>query len=128
MSILYTERMDPKQPTDFWSQVWQLLIKNGTLIGSILLGLIGTFSYDLLRNKKFTRAYIVGCTGCALFMGYVGGQYVLMYYPTKAPFLIPFITLLSNNFVSALMAIDYKALLQKDWRGAFDLLFRNKDK
>lgn len=121
--------MNPTNPPfNFWEQMWQFLFKYGAWIGWVCIGLVGMFSADLLRNKKFTMWYIAGCTGAAIFVGYVGGSYVLSVYPDKAPVYIPVITLLSNNLISALAAIDYKALMQKDYKGAFELLFRNKIK
>ncbi len=103
------------------------LVKYGSLIGLILLGLIGMFSADLIKNRKFTTAYILGATGCGIFVGYVGGSYIMSTYPTRAPILIPIVTMLSQNIVSALMAINWKALVAKDWKGAFELLIRKKD-
>lgn len=108
-------------------EVTQFATKYGAWVLWVFIGLIGMFSADLIRNKQFTKWYILGCTGCAIFVGYVGGAYIIENYPTKAPFLIPTVTMLSNNLVSALVAIDYKALLQKDWKGAFELLTRKKD-
>lgn len=106
------------------NQVWQTLVKYSSTILAIGMGLIGKFSYDLVRNKKFTISYILGSTGLAVFGGYMAGLYLFDKYPNQAPLLVPMVTMLSNNFVSAIMVIDYKALVQKDWKGAFEILFK----
>lgn len=114
------------QKESFIDNCVQGLVKYGSLIGLILIGLMGMFSYELLHNRKFTISYVLGATGIALFGGYVGGTYVLNHFPDQAPWMIPMVTILSNNLISAIMSVDYKALIQKDWKGAFDLLFRIK--
>lgn len=106
--------------------LWKAMYKYGMWIAWVILGLIGMFSADLLRNRKFTIWYILGCTGAAIFVGYIVGIWVFANYPAEAPIYIPIATLLSNNIMSAIIAIDYKALLEKDWKGAFEILFRNK--
>ncbi len=119
--------MDPKQAhIDIWEQLWILISKYGTWVGWIILGLMGRFSYDLLRDRKFTLAYIMGCTGVAFLCGYVGGSYILDTCPQKAPIAIPLITLLSNNLISAFMAINWKALVQRDWKAAFEIILKIK--
>ncbi len=118
--------MDHKAPIDFWDQVGQFLFKYGALLGYILLGLIGTFSFDLLRNRKMTIPYVLGCTGAAIFVGYVGGTWVLANYPEKAPILTPILTLLANNIISAVI-LNWKAIFMKDWKGVFEILTRKKD-
>lgn len=119
--------MDQKQQQfDLLQELWKGVCRYGMWICWILLGLIGMFSADLLRNRKFTIWYMLGCTGAAIFVGYVVGIWVFANYPAEAPIYIPIATLLSNNIMSAIIAIDYKALLEKDWRGAFEILFRNK--
>lgn len=121
--------MDPKnQGIDIWQQGWQLVIRNGYLAWLIFLGLIGQFSYNLLRNKTFTRAYVLGCTGITLFVGYVGGTFIMQHYPDKASLYIPMLTLVSNNIVSAIMSVNYKALIEKRWKAAFDAFIRDPDK
>lgn len=118
--------MDPKPNLDIWHQIMAFVSKNALWLWGIGIGLLGSFSYDLLRSKRFTKAYILGCTGAAIFCGYVGGSYVMDNYPKKAAILIPMITVLSNNLLSAVMSINYKALLQKDWKAAFEILMRKK--
>lgn len=95
-------------------------------MGWVLLGLIGMFSSDLLKNKKFTIWYIIGCTGVAVFVGYISGVWAFAHCKEQAPIYVPVATLLSNNIISAILAINYPALLQKDWKGAFEVLFRHK--
>src|ERR1700761_8744454 len=106
MSYSSTNHMDPKHPYDFWTQFWQFIYKYGAWIGWIILGLVGRFSYDLLRHKAFTIGYVLGSTGIAFLIGYVSGVYIFTKYPDDAPILIPMITLVSNNLVSAVMSID----------------------
>lgn len=120
--------MDHQTPqTDIGTQLFQTLFKYAALIGWILLGLIGRFSFDLFRNKRFTWKYFLGCTGAAIIVGYVGGSWVLTTCPDKAPMIIPTITMLANNIVSAVMLINWKAIIAKDWKGAFEALTRKKD-
>ncbi len=119
--------MDHKTPdTTVLQQVYQFLIKYGALLGWITLGLIGQFSYNLIRNKSMSYRYMAGCTGTALFVGYVGGVWVQANYPDKVPILIPILTLLSNNIISALMLINWKAIIARDWKGAFEILMKKK--
>lgn len=115
--------MEPKN-FDLTEQIVQFLYKYSTYMGFIIMGLIGRFSYDLIRNKKFTWSYILGCSGLGLLCGYLASVYIFQNYPEKAPLLVPLITMMSNNLVSAIMTIDYKALIKKDWKGAFEILFK----
>lgn len=125
--LLNNPRMN-KDHEDIWYQAYLFICKYIVLIWGIILGLVGKFSYDLINNKKFTRYYLIGTTGLAIVGGYLSGIWVYENCPTKAPLFIPIATMLSNNIVSALMVIDYKALINKDWRGAFDILIKPKDK
>lgn len=119
--------MGPQQhPFNIGDQVLSFFLKYGAWLGWILLGLVGRFSYDLLRNKTFTLGYIMGCTGLAFLCGYVFGSYILDVYPKKASIIIPLITLVSNNLVSALMAINWKAVMQRDWKAAFEIILKIK--
>lgn len=102
-------------------------LKHLTLLGLILLGLLGRFSYDLLRNKKFTAAYVLGCTGASFVIGCLAGNWAEVHYSDNATALTVLSTMLANNIVSAIMSIDYKALMQKNWKGAFEILTRKKD-
>lgn len=120
--------MDHQTPqTDIVTQFFQLLFKYAALIGWVLLGLIGRFSFDLFKNKRITWKYILGCTGMAALVGYIAGSWLMINLPDKAPILTPILTLLANNIVSALMVIDWKSILAKDWKGAFEALTRKKD-
>ncbi len=119
--------MDHKNPSDIWPQVIALAYKYLAVLGWVFLALIGQFSYDLIRNKKMSRAYIVGSAGVSLFVGIVIGGWIFTNYPDRAPIAVPIITLLSRDVMSALMVINWKALLKKDWKGAFEILTRKKD-
>jgi len=113
-----------KPEIDLFDSLSQFIYRYITYIGLILMGLMGRFSYDLIRNKKRNWSYIAGCTGIAILGGYMSSVYFMQNYPAKAPFMVPLITMISNNLVSAVMTIDYKALAQKDWKGAFEILFK----
>lgn len=120
--------MDPKnQSVDVWNQIGQFILRNGYLAWLIFLGLVGQFSYSLLKNKTFTRAYVLGCFGITLFVGYVGGSFIMEHYPAKASLYIPLLTLVSNNIVSAIMSVNYKALIEKRWKAAFNAFIREPD-
>ena len=123
MDYSKSQKMDPKT-TQLTDELFKFFDKYSTYIGFIIMGLVGRFSYDLLRNKHFTWPYILGCAGISLIGGYTASVYIFQNYPEKAPLLVPLITMTSNNLVSAIMTIDYKALIKKDWRGAFDILFK----
>ena len=118
--------MAHKEDYNLWGTLCEIVYRNAAWILWILLGLVGMFSYDLLRHRKFSMSYVLGCTGIALFCGYVGGSYVLQYAPERASMYIPMLTLLSNNIISAFMSINWQALMQKDWKGAFEIIFRTK--
>lgn len=114
------------QKKDVIEELWVFLYKYGSWIGWIFLGLVGRFSYDLFRKRKFTAAYIMASTGMALLVGYSGGVYIFAHYPDDAPILVPMLTLLSNNIVSALMAINWTEMMKKNWKEAFEVLLRKK--
>lgn len=118
-----TKIMDRSDVTSF---VWGIFVKNITLLGLISLGLLGRFSYDLLRSKRFTLAYILGCTGASFVVGYVGGSYVAVHWPDNSVALTVLTTMIANNLVSAVMSIDYKELFKKNWKEAFEVLTRSK--
>lgn len=119
-------QINTMQKESFIDNCVQGLVKYGSLIGLILIGLMGMFSYDLLHNRKFTMSYVIGATGIAVFGGYVGGTYVLNHFPDQAPWMIPMLTILSNNIVSAFMAIDYKSLMEGKIKEAFSAVLRIK--
>ena len=119
-------QISPMQKDTIINNFLEGLVKYGSLIGLILVGLVGMFSYDLLHSRKFTVSYVLGATGVALFGGYVGGSYALSHYPHQASWMIPMITILSNNIVSAFMAIDYRALMEGKVKAAFSELLRIK--
>lgn len=114
------------QKKDIIEESWVFLYKYGSWIAWVILGLIGRFSYDLYRKRRFTTAYIMACTGMALVVGYVGGIYIFAHYPDDAPMLVPMLTLLSNNIISALMSINWTEIMRKNWKEAFEVLLRKK--
>lgn len=116
-------KMDRKQ-FDIWEELFQFFYKYGTYVGLVFLGLVGKFSWDLMQNKRRSRMYTLGSAGVGIFGGYLACVYMFQNYPQKAPLLVPLITMTSNNLVSAIMTIDYKALAKKDWEGAFKILFK----
>ncbi len=118
-----SEIMDKR---DIIFDIWTLFLKNIGVIALIVLGLVGKFSYDLLTGKRFTMAYVFGSMGCAIVGGWVCGDYIMRYWPHQATLFIPIATMISFNLISGVMAIDYKALMQQEWRKAFDVLTRTK--
>lgn len=115
--------MDYKE-IDYSAQALHWLYKSSTAIWLIVLGLVGKFSHDLVRGKKMSWPYVLGSAGLAVFCGSIAYDFISVNYPNRVSILVPAITMVSNNLISAVMAIDYNALLKKDWKGAFDILFR----
>ncbi len=118
--------MDNKN-VSWYTDLWSIIVKNLGWIYLVTVGLIGKFSYDFLRNKKFTLGYIIANSGISIVGGWIGAQLIDKYSPTNANILVPIATMLSYNFVSALMSIDWKAFVQRDWKAAFDILMKKKD-
>jgi hypothetical protein len=120
--------MDNKSLFDFWwSDVWAVMLKHMSIIGLLLLGLVGKFSYDFLQNKKFTVGYILANSGISIFGGWLASGLIDRFSPDNRNLLIPIATMLAYNLVSALMSINWEAVANREWRKAFDILLKKKD-
>jgi hypothetical protein len=120
--------MDNKNLFDFWwSDVWAVILKHLSIIGLLLLGLVGKFSYDFLQNKKFTIGYILANSGISIFGGWLASGVIDRFSPENRNVLIPIATMLAYNFVSALMSVNWEAVANREWRKAFDILLKKKD-
>lgn len=122
------ETMDNKNLFDFWwSDVWAIVLKHASIIGLLLLGLVGKFSYDFLQKKKFTLGYILANTGISIFGGWLASGVIDRFSPENRNLLIPISTMLAYNLVSAAMTINWEAFANREWRKAFDILLKKKD-
>lgn len=106
-------------------EVISLLYKNAYWIGLLLLGLGGRFCYDLLQNKKLSKLYIVGCTGCGFFVGAMTWIICHKYKLENGVIYVPLCTLLGQNIMS-FVVLKWQDILSKDWDSIFKEFTKKK--
>lgn len=111
---------------DFGSQIVVFLSKWSAYIGLIILGIIGRFSLNLITNKKMTIAYVIGYSGLSFVVGYVACAVMLQKCPDRITYLLPLITMLSNNIISVFMTIviEYKSVTNGKWKGILEIILK----
>jgi|SRR6185436_7950270 len=87
-------------------------IKYGSLLLYILIGFIGTLGFDILTKKKITRWYIFGTGCCALFAGFVAGEWLMNHHPNLTPYLTPVATLVAKDMILFFKMIDWQGVLK----------------
>ena len=85
-----------------------------------MIGIVGKFSYDLVTNKKISWISAIGSIGIAGVTGYFACLWCINNDISKAPYLVPMATLLSDKF--------FNWVFQLDWKGIFELITETKQK
>lgn len=77
----------------------------------VFLGVMGKFSFDILRKKKISLWYLIGATGLACFVGFLSSIWFMAHYPLYAPYGVPIATLFSDKILMYCAALNWKPLL-----------------
>lgn len=79
----------------------------------ILLGVLGKMSYDLVRGRKISLMQSLGTTGISIFVGVLASMWCMKHTPDNGAFIVPVATLLADKIVTALFAMDIKAIVNE---------------
>lgn len=111
---------------DIGTQIAICLYKWSAYLGLIFLGIIGRFSLNLLANKKMTIAYIIGYSGLSFVVGYIATAIMLQKCPDRIVYILPLVTMLSNNIISIIMTviIEYKTISNGKWKGILEIILK----
>lgn len=78
---------------------------------SIIIGVVGKISYDLLTGRKITLWGFVASVGLGIFVGVVSTIICMAKgWTTAALFMPPIATLLSEKIILALFSLDYNKI------------------
>lgn len=89
----------------FFSKIW-------TVVGLILLGLIGKLSIDVITGKKITFLQAFASTGAAFFVGIITHFYCATHNLIEEEmYIVPMTTLLSDKIIIAFMSVNYRKIV-----------------
>ena len=85
--------------------------KWGYYIFYVFLGIMGKFSYDIVRKRKISLWYAIGVTGISCFIGFLACVWCSKHDAGYAPFVVPIVTLFSDRILMYLAALNWKPIL-----------------
>lgn len=81
----------------------------------IMIGLVGKFSYDVMKGKKISIGQAFSGIGLGLFCGFIASSICISNgWEKPAMVIVPMATLLSEKLTIAIFAIDWKKIAH-DW-------------
>ena len=77
----------------------------------IFLGVMGKFSFDIVKKRRISLWYAIGVTGISCFIGFLASMWFMAYHPGYAPYGVPIATLFSDKILMYMATLNWKSLL-----------------
>jgi len=96
---------------DIKEETLTFLTKWWSYIFYVMIGVMGKFSFDIVKRKKISIWYIIGATGVACFIGFLASMWCEYHYKPYAPYIVPIATLCSDKILMYIATLNWKPVL-----------------